>query len=91
MVELLKQPQYKPLNAIDQVMSIFAGTRGYLDKVPINQVQEWERQFLDFVHRHHSEFVNQLTEGRDLTDELQAKLRSLIDEFNKKFIAATTS
>ena len=46
MVELLKQPQYQPLSAIDQVMSIFAGTRGYLDKVPVNQVPEWEEQFL---------------------------------------------
>ena len=53
MVELLKQPQYQPLNVIDQVMSIFAGTRGYLDKVPVNKVREWERDFLEYMHRHH--------------------------------------
>ncbi len=42
MVELLKQPQYKPLHVVDQILSIFAGTRGFLDRVPVNQVAKWE-------------------------------------------------
>src|SRR5207302_8697 len=46
MVEILKQPQFKPMNVIDQVMIIFAGARGYLDKVPAKQVAAWEQQFL---------------------------------------------
>ena len=49
MVELLKQGQYEPLNVIDQVLVIYAGTRGHLDKVPVNEVQEWEKQFLTFM------------------------------------------
>ena len=49
MVELLKQPQYKPMHVIDQVLSIYAGTRGYLDDVPVDQVPQWEREFLEFM------------------------------------------
>ncbi len=49
MVELLKQPQYQPMPAVDQVMSIFAGSEGYLDDVPIKQVPQFETEFLRFV------------------------------------------
>ncbi len=51
MVELLKQPQYKPMNAIDQVMSIYAGTQGHLDDVPRADVPRWETAFLDLHPR----------------------------------------
>jgi F-type H+-transporting ATPase subunit alpha len=49
MVEILKQPQFKPMHVIDQVMSIYAGAKGYLDKVPVRQVAAWEEQFLRFM------------------------------------------
>jgi F-type H+-transporting ATPase subunit alpha len=49
MVEVLKQPQFKPMNVIDQVMIIYAGTRGHLDKIERRQVQAWESQFLRFM------------------------------------------
>src|SRR5205085_2032926 len=55
MVELLKQPQFKPMNVIDQVMVIFAGTKGYLDKIPRNQVASWEGQFLRFMREQQGE------------------------------------
>ncbi|MEZ6093842.1 MAG: F0F1 ATP synthase subunit alpha [Pirellulaceae bacterium] len=50
MVELLKQNQYKPLNVVDQIMMIFAGTKGHLDKVPVSAIQKWEEEFLSFIH-----------------------------------------
>jgi F-type H+-transporting ATPase subunit alpha len=49
MVELLKQPQYKPMSVADQILVIFAGTRGYLDKVPVNQVLRWQDQYLAYM------------------------------------------
>jgi F-type H+-transporting ATPase subunit alpha len=49
MVELLKQPQYKPMTVADQILVIFAGTRGYLDKIPVNQVLRWQDQFLAYM------------------------------------------
>ena len=74
MVELLKQPQYQPLGAIDQVMSIFAGTRGYLDKVPVNKVREWERDFLEYMHLHQQDVCSQLDDRTrlDRRDSRQA-------------------
>ena len=51
MVELLKQGQYKPFNVIDQVLVIFAGTRGFLDNIPVDKVQDWEEKFLTFMSR----------------------------------------
>ena len=50
MVEILKQGQYDPLHVIDQVLMIYAGTRGHLDKIPAREVQAWEKQFLTFMH-----------------------------------------
>jgi F-type H+/Na+-transporting ATPase subunit alpha len=49
MVEILKQKQYKPMNVIDQVMILYAGSKGFLDKVPVRQVSAWEEQFLRFM------------------------------------------
>ena len=55
MVEILKQPQFKPMNVVDQVMIIYAGTKGYLDKVDIKQVSKWEEQFLRFMKEQRTE------------------------------------
>src|ERR1700748_2106232 len=60
MVELLKQPQFQPMDAIDQVMVIFAGTRGYLDKVERRKVLEWQDQFLKFMREQRAEVRNAL-------------------------------
>jgi F-type H+-transporting ATPase subunit alpha len=85
MVELLKQPQYKPMHVIDQVLSIYAGTRGFLDKVPVNRVSEWERRFLEFVHDRKQELWNKLEQQRSIGD-LEPDIRSLLEEFNKSFL-----
>ncbi len=69
-VELLKQPQFKPMNVIDQVFIIYAGTRGYLDKVPIKQVADWEEQFLRFMREQRPQVRDALLRERKLkTDE----------------------
>jgi F-type H+-transporting ATPase subunit alpha len=87
MVELLKQPQFKPLNVIDQVMVIYAGTRGFLDKVPQRQVLSWEDQFLKFMHEQRREVVEQLTKERKLTEEIQKKLQDAMTAFGGQFKA----
>jgi F-type H+-transporting ATPase subunit alpha len=88
MVELLKQPQYQPLHVIDQVLVVFAGTRGYLDKVAVNQVREWERQFVDYIHRSKQDLWNQLQEKKDITEDLEKAMRAAIDDFNRMYLAA---
>ncbi|MAT69626.1 MAG: F0F1 ATP synthase subunit alpha [Planctomycetaceae bacterium] len=84
MVELLKQGQYNPLNVVDEVLMIFAGTRGFLDKVPVDRVQEWEEKFLTFMHDQKSEVRKAIEDKKDLTDEILDMVKASIDEFNKQ-------
>lgn len=92
MVELLKQPQFKPMHIVDQIMVIFAGTRGYLDKVPVKEVQRWEREFLEFVHGKKKDVWNLLDANKNNGDamkkadhETTKAVIGAIDEFNRTF------
>src|SRR5580693_2342512 len=85
MVELLKQPQYRPMGAIDQVMSIYAGTQGYLDDVPLRDVPRWETSFLDFVRGQKPELRAALDREQKLTPKIEADLVSAIQEFKAKY------
>lgn len=88
MVELLKQPQYQPMNVTDQVISIYAGTTGYLDKVPVNQVADFEKRMLEFFHTRKKEFWDKLNATRELDDTLLSQLKSALDEFRKQYAPA---
>jgi F-type H+/Na+-transporting ATPase subunit alpha len=85
MVEILKQELYSPLNVIDQVLVLYAGTRGHLDKIPRNQVRDWEKQFLTFIHNQKSEIWEQLDSKKDLTDDLSKAIDAAIKEFQGQF------
>jgi F-type H+-transporting ATPase subunit alpha len=65
MVELLKQPQYQPMDVIDEILSIYAGTKGYLDSIPVEKVRVFEREMLKFIHEKHSDVYNSLKEKAD--------------------------
>jgi F-type H+/Na+-transporting ATPase subunit alpha len=85
MVEILKQGQYEPMNVIDQVLVIYAATRGHLDRVPVNQVRVWEKQFLTFIHNQKPEIWEGMNTKKDLTDELTQQVESAIKEFQTQF------
>ena len=86
MVELLKQPQYRPMNAIDQVMSIYAGTQGHLDDVPRADVPRWETSFLDFHHASGSPTLRAALEREQkMTAKIEADLTGAIAEFKSKY------
>jgi F-type H+-transporting ATPase subunit alpha len=85
MVELLKQPQYKPMPAIDQVMSIFAGIQGHLDEVARTDVPRWEVAFLDFIRDRKPELRAELDRDKKMTPKLESELVSAITEFKAKF------
>jgi F-type H+-transporting ATPase subunit alpha len=85
MVELLKQGQYKPMETVDQVLIIFAGTRGYLDDVPRPKVAEWEQDFLTFVRDQHAQIRSKILETNDLDDATMADLVKAIGEFKAQF------
>ncbi len=85
MVELLKQPQFQPMNVIDQVMVIFAGTKGYLDKVPIKEILPWQDQFLRFMRSERSEVRNALVKSRKFNPELEKQLGEAITAFQSRY------
>jgi F-type H+-transporting ATPase subunit alpha len=85
MTELLKQPQYEPIPFAKQVIAIFAGTRGYLDDVPIDRVSEFERSLLRWIDQNHPELEKDIEEQKRITDETDKALRAAIEEFKKGF------
>ena len=85
MIELLKQGQYQPLDVIDEVLSIYAGTRGHLDKVPRERVAEWERDFLAFVREQKSEIREKIASTKKLDDDTAAALERAIADFQQQF------
>ncbi len=82
LTEILKQPQYQPVPVAQQVLVIYAGTRGYLDHVEVERVREWEKQFLDYMMTQHPEVAEGIRDGWVLTEELEEALKAAIDEFN---------
>ncbi|HWB00234.1 MAG TPA: F0F1 ATP synthase subunit alpha [Pirellulales bacterium] len=85
MIELLKQGQYAPMDVFDEVLSIYAGTRGHLDKIPREDVAAWEKQFLTFMHEQKPEIVKKLRDTKKLEDDLAKELEAAIAAFQKQF------
>jgi F-type H+-transporting ATPase subunit alpha len=85
MVEILKQGQYQPLDVVDEVLIIFAGTRGHLDKVPIKDVPAWEKEFLTFMHDQRPAVREKIAATKDLDDNTIASVNEAIAEFQKQF------
>ncbi|HEV8578268.1 MAG TPA: F0F1 ATP synthase subunit alpha [Thermoanaerobaculia bacterium] len=81
MVELLKQPQYQPYNVNEQVLSIFAGTRGFLDDVPAREVPRFEAAMLKHFRDEHPEILEELEGKRDLPDALAERIGQVIRDF----------
>ena len=85
MTELLKQGQFAPMEAADQVVSIFAASEGYADDVELADIARFERELLDYVHSSYPEIKDQIMTGKKLSAEQLEKLRSVIAEFKKDF------
>lgn len=85
MVELLKQPQYAPFKLSDQVVSIFAGAKGYLDNLPLNKVRAFEEALLKHVRDEFPEVMKAITDTGDLSDDLQTRLKKIIEDFKSHF------
>jgi F-type H+-transporting ATPase subunit alpha len=85
LTELLKQPQYSPLSIQAQVPIIFAGVNGYLDKIPVNKVVDWEKDFISHVATQHSDVLEEIRSKGVLSKELETKLRDVCDNHCKGF------
>ncbi|MGD0060452.1 MAG: F0F1 ATP synthase subunit alpha [Verrucomicrobiia bacterium] len=87
MVELLKQPQYQPMTAEDQVAVIWAATNGFLDGVPVSAIHKYEVEFLQFLKSKYATVVSGLRDRKELTEEIVAGLKKAADEFKGLFSA----
>ena len=85
MVELLKQSQYAPLSVYDQIMSIYAATRGFMDDVPVKSVRDFEAKFLQYMRDRKSDIIAKLKDTNDLTAEVEAGIRAGLEEFKKGY------
>ena len=86
LVEILKQGQYSPLTVPEQVVSIYAGVRGYLDKISVNDVVRFESEALAEVKNNHSDLLSSLDNEKELSKENDDKLKSVLDGFVEKFL-----
>ena len=85
MVELLKQPQYQPYNVNEEVLSIFAGTRGFLDDVPVREVAKFEAAMLKYFRDQHPEIVDEIDRTKDLANDLAEKVGQAIRDFKTQY------
>ncbi|CAJ1500780.1 F0F1 ATP synthase subunit alpha [[Mycobacterium] holstebronense] len=91
LVELLKQPQYAPLPVEEQVVSIFLGTEGHLDSVPVEDVGRFEAELLDHIRASENDLLTGIRESKKLSDEANEKLVAVINQFKKGFAASDGS
>ncbi len=87
MVEILKQDQYVPMSAEEQIMIIFAGTQGSIDDVPVEAIKKFEEEFLRYMRDRKADVVKELAQKKAIDDDMKAKLTAAIEEFKKGFQA----
>ncbi|WP_188056056.1 F0F1 ATP synthase subunit alpha [Sphingosinithalassobacter sp. CS137] len=85
LTELLKQPQFSPMPFEEQVVSIFAGTNGYLDSVPVDAVTRYEAAMLADMRANHQDVLDSIRETKALSDETRDKMKAALDAFGKTF------
>ena len=85
LTQLLKQPQFQPMPFEEQTASIFAGTNGYLDSVPVDQVTTYEREMLAFLRAEHGDVLTKIRDTRDLGDEAKSGLKTALEAFGARF------
>ena len=85
LTELLKQKQYSPMPFEEQTASIFAGTNGYLDGIPVSDVTRYEEAMLADLRSNHADMLKGIRESRDLSDDSKAALKAALDKFTKSF------
>jgi F-type H+/Na+-transporting ATPase subunit alpha len=85
LVELLKQPQYSPFPVEEQVVSLWAGTTGQLDDVPVEDIRRFETEYLDYLRRSYAGLLTAIRETNDLTDDNVATLKEATDRFRRTF------
>ena len=87
LTEVLKQPQFSPLQIEEQVAVIYAGTRGYLDGIPVNAVQKYERELLANLKSDGGSILSDIASEKKLTDDIEGRLKAALEKFTENFAA----
>lgn len=88
LVELLKQPQFKPMDVIDQTVVVYAATKGFMDDVPIARVRAFETGLIDEIRNAHKDIFSAMSTSKELTNDTAKLLDGAIAEFKRRFTAA---
>ena len=86
LVEILKQPQYKPMKMEEETAIIFAGVKGYLDDIDVKDLARFEKEFLEYMDKEKSAVMDKVKHDKHISENLEAKLKDSITEFKKKYI-----
>jgi len=87
LVEILKQPQFEPRSLSQQVAILFAGTKGFLDKYPVEKLKEYEPQLLSFIGSKYPEINREIDEKKEISPDLDKKISSALTEFDSVFVS----
>ena len=87
MVELLKQGLYKPIRVEEQVLAIFAGTRGFLDALPVDRVKSYEEKLITYAKEKYPDLLSEVRKKGVIDEDLETRLKKAVEEFNKHFAA----
>jgi F-type H+-transporting ATPase subunit alpha len=83
-IEILKQPQYEPMPVETQVLLLYVLTHKYFARVRVEQVQKTEAEFLTFIEERHKALTDEIREKKAISDELEEKIKSAVEEFFSK-------
>lgn len=84
-LEILKQSQYSPMHVTDQIMILYAVTKGYLEDVELKDIKRFESEFIDFIHNNHKDLFDDLTKTKELSSQIEDRIKEAITEFLKIF------
>ncbi len=87
LVELLKQPQFKPMSLGQEVVVLFAGTKGFIDKYDVEKVRIYEEQLLSFVENKHPDIIKEIEDKKIISPELEKKMKEVMTAFDSVFVA----
>ena len=87
MTELLKQPPYAPIPVEKQTVIIYAGTKGYLDDIPVSEINRFEQEFYTFLDAKYSNILESIRETKELKSETEEELKKAIEDFKSQFAA----
>jgi F-type H+-transporting ATPase subunit alpha len=86
LTQLLKQPQFSPLAMQEQVAVIYAGVKGYLDKVPVNRVNDYEKKLLSELRGRGQDILDAIRDSKDLSADVEGRLKAFLEDFTKTYV-----